>query len=105
MNLNLWIEFSDWIKHFAEYVIELDNWITDDSFKDKKERTETGQDAATISMLIQAIEKSMRVFWDFLRADKSENGLRGSRVDLQNPADIELLMNIQTDLQKVWFLK
>ena len=45
----------------------------------------------------------MRAFWDFLRADKDVNSLRRNRVDLQNPADVELLMDIQTDLQKVCF--
>ena len=54
-------------------------------------------------MLIEAIERSMRAFWDFLRADKDVNSLRRNRVDLQNPADVELLMDIQTDLQKVCF--
>lgn len=65
---------------------------------------ETGQDAITIAMLTEAIEKSMHVFWDFLHADKHVKGLQGNQVDLQSPADVELLMDIQTGLHKVWFL-
>lgn len=73
---------------------------TDDCFKDKKDRTEKGQDGITSAMLTEAIKKSMHVFWDFLRVDKDEKG----RVDLQNPADLDLLMDVQAELQKVWFL-
>ncbi|KAJ9709297.1 hypothetical protein PVL29_000991 [Vitis rotundifolia] len=78
--------------------------IKDDCIKDKKEMIETRQDAITSAMLTEAIEKSMRVFWDFLHADKHVKGLQGSQVDLQSPADVELLMDIQTGLHKVWFL-
>ncbi|RVW25396.1 hypothetical protein CK203_113029 [Vitis vinifera] len=74
--------------------------IKDDCIKDKKEMIETGQDAITIAMLTEAIEKSMHVFWDFLHADKHVKGLQGNQVDLQSPADVELLMDIQTGLHK-----
>ncbi|XP_034688101.1 uncharacterized protein LOC117916256 [Vitis riparia] len=74
--------------------------IKDDCIKDKKEMIETRQDAITIAMLTEAIEKSMHVFWDFLHADKHVKGLQGNQVDLQSPADVELLMDIQKGLHK-----
>ncbi|KAK9116739.1 hypothetical protein Sjap_015686 [Stephania japonica] len=63
------------------------------------------KDAITCSMLLVIIEESMRVFWDFLRSDKDDNtaswkGLLGSYVELQDPADSELLLQVQTILQK-----
>lgn len=49
----------------------------------------------------------MQVFWEFLQADKDEaslslKGFRGTKVD-HNAADSELLMNIKSSLQKVFF--
>ncbi|KAK9107632.1 hypothetical protein Syun_023643 [Stephania yunnanensis] len=63
------------------------------------------KDAITCSMLLVIIEESMRVFWDFLRSDKDDNtaiwkGLLSSHVELQDPADSELLLQVQTILQK-----
>lgn len=61
-------------------------------------------------MLTQVIDESMRVFWEFLEADKDEANviLKGiqstNHVDLQDPSDSEFLMEIKTILQKVCFL-
>ncbi|XP_057949993.1 uncharacterized protein LOC131144996 [Malania oleifera] len=81
--------------------------IKDDCFKDKKGRREKGEDAFLISsaMLTEIIEESMHVFWEFLRADKDEanvilKGLQGTQIELQEPADYELLMDVRKILQK-----
>ena len=71
--------------------------------KDKKGRKEDEEDyAISIALLADIIEELMRVFWEFIRADKdaANTSLNG----LQDSADSELLMDIKTSLQKVWFL-
>lgn len=60
-------------------------------------RREIGNDAISISMLREIIEESMRLFWEFLRVDKVASV---KNVELQDPADLELMTNIQTNLQK-----
>lgn len=54
--------------------------------------------------LSEIIKKTMHTFWEFLHADKDEAGLsvkgHSSQVD---PADSELLMDVTTTHQKVWF--
>lgn len=57
-------------------------------------------------MLIEAIEQSMQVFWEFLRADKDESSVflqshQQSHLNLQDLVDSELLTDIRTDCQKV----
>ncbi|KAF8390210.1 hypothetical protein HHK36_024732 [Tetracentron sinense] len=81
--------------------------IKDDYFRDKKKgrRKVAGKDAITSEMLIEMIEDSIRIFWRFLRADKDATtailkGHGGNPVELQDPADSELLMDIRTNLQK-----
>ncbi|MCL7034339.1 hypothetical protein MKW94_010458 [Papaver nudicaule] len=76
--------------------------VKEDS-KDKDGRRR--KDAITCSMLLQIIEESMRILWEFLRADKSEGnmilkGLLGPQIKLHVPEDAELLVNVQTTLQK-----
>ena len=55
-----------------------------------------------IEILTEFIHESMRVFWEFLRADKDEAS-RSTHVHLQDPSDSELLIDIKTSLQKVCF--
>uniref|UniRef100_A0A5B6Z0Q5 Ribosomal protein L34Ae n=1 Tax=Davidia involucrata TaxID=16924 RepID=A0A5B6Z0Q5_DAVIN len=79
--------------------------IKDDCLKDKKESRVEGKDVISMEMLTEIIEESMRIFWEFLRADKDEanailKGFQGTHVHLQNPSDSELLMDIKTSLQK-----
>lgn len=42
----------------------------------------------------------MRLFWEFLCLDKVDSI---KNVEVQDPADLELMTNIQTNLQKVCF--
>ncbi|XP_043725050.1 uncharacterized protein LOC122671726 [Telopea speciosissima] len=79
--------------------------IKEDSLKDKKKARRGDKDAITIAMLMEIIEKSMQIFWDFVRADKEEanmilKGLLRTQVELQNPADLDLLTEIRSNIQK-----
>lgn len=78
--------------------------------KDRKDSTVWEDYEVSAAMLTQVIDESMRVFWEFLEADKDEANviLKGiqstNHVDLQDPSDSEFLMEIKTILQKVRFL-
>lgn len=76
---------------------------------DRKEEKRKGHYAITSEMLEDIMEESIRVFWDFVKADKDETsiilkGLIGNQVELQDPSDFELVSEIQASLQKVKFL-
>ncbi|XVF85927.1 hypothetical protein PTKIN_Ptkin17bG0157000 [Pterospermum kingtungense] len=65
--------------------------------------------AVSSEMLTYIIEESMHVFWEFLRADKDEANVTSktpqqAQVAPHDPIDLELLMDVRTDLQKVCFL-
>ncbi|XP_050277106.1 uncharacterized protein LOC126718798 [Quercus robur] len=79
--------------------------IRDDCFKEKKVRRDEEEDAISSSMLAKIIEDSLRVFWEFVRADKDEknvilNSPHQNHINLQHAADLEVLMNTRSDLQK-----
>ena len=83
--------------------------MLDDCFKDKKVRRDEEEDAISSSMLAKIIEDSLRVFWEFVRADKDEknvilNSPHQNHINLQHAADLEVLMNTRSDLQKVCLL-
>ncbi|XP_022776878.1 uncharacterized protein LOC111318346 [Durio zibethinus] len=63
------------------------------------------EDAMSSEMLTDIIEESMQVFWEFLRADKDEANATSktpqqAQVAPHDPIDLELLMDVRTDLQK-----
>ncbi|KAK3223049.1 hypothetical protein Dsin_010074 [Dipteronia sinensis] len=75
--------------------------IKDDSMKDKMERRRDENDTITSPMLTEIIDESMRVFWEFLRADKDgTNDVNSRNPELQDSIDLELLTDIRTDFQK-----
>ncbi|XP_058193434.1 uncharacterized protein LOC131310449 isoform X1 [Rhododendron vialii] len=80
--------------------------VIKDSLKDKKDSTVWEDYEVSAAMLTQVIDESMRVFWEFIEADKDEANviLKGiqstNHVDLQDPSDSEFLMDIKTILQK-----
>lgn len=63
-------------------------------------------DAISIAVLKEILEESMRVFWEFLRADKHEDTFvlkqdHGTKLDHQDAAaHLELLMDTKSKLQK-----
>lgn len=83
-----------------------------DRRKGRRGKLEDGYEAIRSDMLVEMLQESIRVIWQFIRADKdchhSTNGSlkrpKKLQVELQDPADEQLLTHIQIDLQKVCFL-
>jgi len=80
----------------------------EDNAKDKRKfsKREEDKDAITSDMLVEILEESIRTIWRFIRADKDASslalkGLKENEVQLQDPSNSELLVEIRTDLQKV----
>ncbi|XP_059648844.1 uncharacterized protein LOC132294856 [Cornus florida] len=79
--------------------------VKDDSLKDRKESRAEEKYAILIAMLEDIVEESMRIFWEFLRTDKDQanvmlTGTQKTHVELQNPSDLELLVDVKASLQK-----
>ncbi|KAL0296901.1 UNVERIFIED_CONTAM: 60S ribosomal protein L34 [Sesamum radiatum] len=75
-----------------------------DCLKAKKERREE-TDAISLDQLVEIIWESMLIFREFLSADKRSTnvvlkGIQGTKVDVQDTANLELLVDIITNLQK-----
>ncbi|XP_023528457.1 uncharacterized protein LOC111791379 isoform X2 [Cucurbita pepo subsp. pepo] len=80
---------------------------TRDKTRDKRKARkgkEDGYEAITSDILVEILQESIRVIWQFIRADKDHSNTtkrsKKFQVKLQNPADKQLLTEIQTDLQK-----
>ncbi|KAJ1419612.1 hypothetical protein SESBI_14942 [Sesbania bispinosa] len=82
--------------------------IREDNAKDKRKlrKREADKDGITSDMLVEILQESIRTMWRFIRADKDASSLtlkslrREHQVELQDAADSQLLVEIQTDLQK-----
>ncbi|CAK9178946.1 unnamed protein product [Ilex paraguariensis] len=81
--------------------------IREDSSKDKRKAKmkEKGEYAITSDMLVEIMEESIRIFWRFVRADKDCTNViskdrRGTPVELQDPEDSKLLLEVRRNLQK-----
>ncbi|KAK6931231.1 Protein of unknown function DUF1666 [Dillenia turbinata] len=77
--------------------------IQDDDKMGRK--AEKDENAISCEILIEHIKESMRVFWEFLRSDKGETnllskGFQAPHVDLQDPADSELLQELRVIFEK-----
>ncbi|KAF7129375.1 hypothetical protein RHSIM_Rhsim10G0039600 [Rhododendron simsii] len=74
--------------------------------RDRKKAMKRGDYAITSDDLVEIIEESIRIFWRFVRADKDCSSTNAKcrkgppHVDLQNPEDSELLMEVRANLQK-----
>eukprot|EP00261_Vitis_vinifera_P039298 XP_019080541.1 PREDICTED: uncharacterized protein LOC100268097 isoform X2 [Vitis vinifera] len=78
-------------------------YAIEDSLKEQKRARRKGPDNDTITsdMLVEIMEESIRIFWRFVRADKLESkGRKGTHVELQNPEESQLFIEIRTSLQK-----
>jgi hypothetical protein len=86
------------------------NCFAEDSMKDKKARGKGKDgDSITSDMLVEIMEESIRIFWQFVRSDKdAENviskGRKGTQIEPQDPTELELLTEVRTSLQKVSFI-
>uniref|UniRef100_A0A7N0RER9 Ribosomal protein L34Ae n=1 Tax=Kalanchoe fedtschenkoi TaxID=63787 RepID=A0A7N0RER9_KALFE len=72
--------------------------------EDKKEKRKVSplrDELMSSDVLVEAMEESIRTFWQFVRADKPEPAMRKStQCQLQDPADSELLSELTRALQK-----
>jgi Protein of unknown function (DUF1666) len=91
-------------------VIKKIDWNYDptveDNLKEKLEDDQKGNYIITSEELEDIMEESIRVFWEFVKADKDETpvilkGLVGPQVELQDPSDYNLMMRLHSILQKV----
>ncbi|XP_009381895.2 uncharacterized protein LOC103969991 [Musa acuminata AAA Group] len=79
--------------------------IREDSSKEKMEDQGDGNYIVTSEILEDIMEESIRIFWEFVKADKDETpgilkGLMGTHVELQDAADSELMTDIHSNLHK-----
>ncbi|KAK7266374.1 hypothetical protein RIF29_19018 [Crotalaria pallida] len=71
--------------------------------KDNKKLTEkeVDKDAITSEKLVEILEESLRTIWRFISADKdASKGPREVEAELLDPADSELVVEIQAELQQ-----
>lgn len=62
----------------------------------------------TSDMLVEILEESIRIFWRFVKADKDcysvmSKGQKGIHPEVQEQEDVELLLEIKKNLEKVSF--
>ncbi|XP_027346545.1 uncharacterized protein LOC113858218 [Abrus precatorius] len=78
--------------------------IKDDNTKDKKIIKWGEEDAIDSERLTEIIKESMRVFWEFVKADKDYGNMilksHRTEIDVKDPAILDLLGNVRTHLQK-----
>lgn len=80
--------------------------VTEDNLKEKMEAQLKGNHIVCSEVLEEIMEESIRIFWEFVKADKDETpwmlkGLLGTHVQLQDPSDFKFMANVQSNLQKV----
>ncbi|XP_030517591.2 uncharacterized protein LOC115731105 [Rhodamnia argentea] len=81
--------------------------IREDNSKNRRMARLKGKGEYTVNSddLIEILEESIRIFWRFIRADKdsstaAQKDRHRGQPELQNPADLELLTQVQAVLQK-----
>ncbi|XP_009393698.2 uncharacterized protein LOC103979322 [Musa acuminata AAA Group] len=79
--------------------------IREDNLKEKMEAQLKGNHIVCSEVLEEIMEESIRIFWEFVKADKDETpwmlkGLLGTHVQLQDPSDFKFMANVQSNLQK-----
>ncbi|RRT47403.1 hypothetical protein B296_00041731 [Ensete ventricosum] len=79
--------------------------LREDGTREKTEDHQKGSCDISSEMIEDIMEESIRVFWEFVKGDKDETpgilrGFMGAHVDLQDPSDLELMEDIQSDLHK-----
>ncbi|KAF3324243.1 hypothetical protein FCM35_KLT11710 [Carex littledalei] len=79
--------------------------IKEDNLREKREDDQKGNYIITSEELEDIMEESIRVFWEFVKADKNEmpvilKGLVGPQVELQDPSDYDFMMHLHSILQK-----
>lgn len=88
-----------YVDNFLDYVmVSYVNCVVDD----KKHLTRGEEETIILSgMLVKIIEESMHIFWNFVRTDERNANLKGLQETQVDHKDLELLLDIRKDLQKV----
>lgn len=78
----------------------------DDCRKDKKHGMGGEEEDLIIlsEMLLKIIEETMQIYWNFLRSDERNVVLKTFQESQVEHKDLELLIDIRRDLQKVCFI-
>lgn len=79
--------------------------IREDSLKEKLEDQRKGNYVITSEILEDIMEESIRLFWEFVKADKDETpgilkGLMGTHVQPHDPSDSKFMADIHSKLHK-----
>ncbi|GAA0165906.1 hypothetical protein LIER_21186 [Lithospermum erythrorhizon] len=81
--------------------------IREDGSRDKRRARNLGSsdNIITSDVLVEILEESIRIFWRFIQADKdcssaTHKGKKRRYIELHNPEDHELLMEVKSGLQK-----
>ncbi|KAL9239974.1 hypothetical protein vseg_014242 [Gypsophila vaccaria] len=82
--------------------------VRDDNYMDRKKprKVISSKDAITSLQLVEIIEESIRILWQFIRTDKNSSKAslgkfrRSSNVELRSPTDASLLSEVQSILQE-----
>ncbi|KAK9698359.1 hypothetical protein RND81_08G098900 [Saponaria officinalis] len=82
--------------------------VRDDNYRDRKKEGKaiSSKDGITSLQLVEIIEESIRILWQFIRTDKNSSKVtivkyrRSSNIELQSPADASLLSEVQSILQE-----
>ena len=74
--------------------------------KEKLEDQRKGNYVITSEILEDIMEESIRLFWEFVKADKDETpgilkGLMGTHVQPHDPSDSKFMADIHSKLHKV----
>lgn len=69
--------------------------------KNKGRRKEADEHVITNEMLVEIVEESIQIFWQFIRTENCST--LSSRKKIVNPEDQKLLQEVRKTLQKVVF--
>ncbi|XP_022132273.1 uncharacterized protein LOC111005168 [Momordica charantia] len=98
---------ENYVKHrcVARHLLQVPV-IREDKMRDRRKARRVidhENEAITSDMLVEILQESIRIIWQFIRSDKDQATLKRSKkfqVELQDPVDEQLLMEIQADLHK-----
>ncbi|PIN16308.1 hypothetical protein CDL12_11044 [Handroanthus impetiginosus] len=81
--------------------------IREDNMKDKRKtrkKDATNEYVITSEMIVEILEESIGIFWQFIRSDRDCNTLvtngQKKTPELHNPDDLKLLIDVRKNLQK-----
>jgi len=110
----IYLQFNSftYISISVDSSVNLVLFLVEDKTRDRRKARQWRDhenEAITNDMLVEILQESIRVISQFIRADKVHNLTatlkrpKKFQVELQDPADMQLLTDIQVDLQKVRF--